>query len=83
MRSEGILNTIFNEDCLITMSRIESGTVDLILQDPPYGTTDNEWDTIPNFTEMWNEWKRIIKPNGAIIFTASQPFTTELIMSNR
>jgi site-specific DNA-methyltransferase (adenine-specific) len=39
MRSEGILNTIFNEDCLITMSRIESGTVDLILQDPPYGTT--------------------------------------------
>jgi len=83
MRSEGILNTIFNEDCLITMSRIESGTVDLILQDPPYGTTDNEWDTIPNFNEMWTEWKRIIKPNGAIIFTASQPFTTELIMSNR
>ena len=52
MRSEGILNTIFNENCLITMSRIESGTVDLILQDPPYGTTDNEWDIIPNFTEM-------------------------------
>lgn len=80
---EGILNTIFNEDCLITMSRIESGTVDLILQDPPYGTTDNEWDTIPNLQIMWNEWKRIIKPSGAIIFTASQPFTTDLIMSNR
>ena len=63
---EGILNTIFNEDCLITMSRIESGTVDLILQDPPYGTTDNDWDAIPNFEQMWTEWKRIIKPNGEL-----------------
>jgi len=74
---------LYNEDCLHTMSRIESGTVDLILQDPPYGTTNNEWDTMPNFEQMWTEWNRIIKPNGAIIMTASQPFTTDLIMSNR
>jgi len=78
-----ILNTIFNEDCLITMSRIESGTVDLILQDPPYGTTANDWDKLPDLETMWKEWNRIIKPNGAIIMTASQPFTTDLIMSNR
>lgn len=78
-----ILNIIFNEDCLITMSRIESGTVDLILQDPPYGTTANDWDKLPDLNTMWKEWNRIIKPNGAIIMTASQPFTTDLIMSNR
>ena len=78
-----ILNNIFNEDCLITMSRIESGTVDLILQDPPYGTTANDWDKLPDLNTMWKEWSRIIKPNGAIIMTASQPFTTDLIMSNR
>lgn len=74
---------LYNEDCLETMSRIETGSIDLILQDPPYGTTDNEWDNIPDFDKMWKEWKRIIKPNGAIIMTANQPFTTDLIMSNR
>jgi site-specific DNA-methyltransferase (adenine-specific) len=82
MRSEGILNTIFNEDCLITMSRIESGTVDLILQDPPYGTTGNEWDIIPDFEVMWKEWERILKPDGMVVMTASQPFTSKLILSN-
>jgi len=74
---------LYNEDCLKTMSRIEDGSVDLILQDPPYGTTDNEWDNVPDFDVMWKEWKRIIKPSGAIIMTANQPFTTDLIMSNR
>lgn len=74
---------LYNEDCLKTMSRIEDGSVDLILQDPPYGTTKNEWDNIPDFNIMWQEWKRILKPKGAIIMTASQPFTTDLILSNR
>lgn len=72
---------LYNQDCLITMQEIETGSVDLILQDPPYGTTDNDWDTMPHLSVMWNEWERIIKDNGAIIMTASQPFTSSLIMS--
>ena len=74
---------LYNEDCLETMKRIKTASVDLILQDPPYGTTANEWDKMPHLAEMWNEWERIIKDDGAIIMTASQPFTTDLIMSRR
>lgn len=75
--------SLYNEDCIETMKRIPDGSIDLLLQDPPYNTTNCEWDEAINFTELWKEWNRIIKPNGAIIFTASQPFTTDLIMSNR
>jgi site-specific DNA-methyltransferase (adenine-specific) len=72
---------IHNEDCLITMSRLGNESVDLLLQDPPYGTTRNIWDAKPNLKQMWREWLRIIKPNGAMIFTAAQPFASELIVS--
>jgi site-specific DNA-methyltransferase (adenine-specific) len=74
---------IQNIDCLELMKTLSSGSIDLILQDPPYNTTNCEWDNAINFPDLWNEWNRIIKPNGAIIFTASQPFTTDLINSNR
>lgn len=74
---------LWNEDCLQTLSRLETGSVDLMLQDTPYGTTKLEWDKAPDFNIMWQEWERVIKPNGAILFTASQPFTTDLIVSNR
>ena len=70
------LNRIFNEDCLQTMKRIPDGTVDLILQDPPYNITGCEWEYDLDLTDLWKEWKRIIKPNGAILFTAAQPFTS-------
>ena len=72
---------LYNEDCKKTLSRIGSASVDLILQDPPYGVTQNEWDIKPNLDEMWKQWERVIKPNGAIIFTAQQPFASELIYS--
>ena len=75
--------SLYNEDCLLTLSRIEKGTVDLLLQDLPYGTTQNDWDKVPNLTEMWKEWKRILKPDGLAIFTAQQPFTSELVMSQK
>lgn len=78
-----ILNTIYNEDCLDTMKRIESGSIDLILQDPPYNTTACEWDVKIDLQVLWSEWKRIGKENCAFVFTASQPFTTDLINSNR
>jgi len=69
-------------DCLERMKEIESGSVDMILADPPYGTTKCSWDSIIDLPLMWEQLKRIIKPNGAIVMTASQPFTTKLISSN-
>ena len=69
-------------DCLERMKEIESGSVDMILTDPPYGTTACKWDSVINLDSMWEHLKRIIKPNGAIVMTASQPFTTTLISSN-
>jgi len=69
-------------DCLERMKEIESGSVDLILTDPPYGTTACKWDSVIDLPLMWEQLKRIIKPSGAIVMTASQPFTTILIASN-
>jgi len=69
-------------DCLERMKEIPDGSVDMVLCDPPYGTTKNKWDSIIPLDLMWNELKRVIKPNSAIAMTASQPFTTILISSN-
>ncbi len=69
-------------DCLERMQEIESGSVDMVLADPPYGTTQCKWDSVIPLEPMWTQLKRIIKPNGAIVMTASQPFTTTLISSN-
>ena len=73
---------LFNGDCLEVMKGIPDGSVDLVLTDPPYGTTACKWDTVIDLELMWEQLKRIIKPNGAIVMTASQPFTTTLIASN-
>lgn len=69
-------------DCLERMKEIPDGSVDMILTDPPYGTTACKWDSVIPFEPMWEQLKRVIKPNGAIVMTASQPFTTTLIASN-
>ena len=69
-------------DCLERMKEIPSGSVDLILTDPPYGTTACKWDSVIPFEPMWQELKRIIKPNGAIVLFGSEPFSSALRMSN-
>ncbi|AGN51381.1 DNA methylase [Vibrio phage 1.135.O._10N.222.54.B6] len=69
-------------DCLEVMKGIPSGSIDMILTDPPYGTTACKWDSIIPLEPMWEQLKRIVKPNGAIVMTASQPFTSVLICSN-
>ena len=69
-------------DCLDRMEEIESGSVGMVLADPPYGTTACKWDSVIPLEPMWEQLKRVIKPNGAIVMTASQPFTTTLISSN-
>lgn len=76
------LNTIHHWDCLEVMKDIPDGSVDMILADLPYGTTACKWDTIIPFEPLWEHYKRIIKDNGAIVLTASQPFTSALVMSN-
>jgi site-specific DNA-methyltransferase (adenine-specific) len=73
--------SLFNEDCRESMKRIPDGSVDLLLQDTPFGCTQNEWDIKPNFAEIWPEWERIAKPNAAMIFFGTQPFASELILS--
>lgn len=76
------LNKIYNEDCLEGMKRIPDKSVDMILCDLPYGTTSCKWDTIIPFDKLWEQYERVIKDNGAIVLTASQPFTSALVMSN-
>jgi len=74
--------TLINGDCLVEMKNIPDKSIDMILADLPYGTTACKWDTIIPFEPLWEQYKRIIKDNGAIVLTASQPFTSALVMSN-
>ena len=68
-------------DCLELMADIPDGSVDMILCDLPYGTTQNKWDAIIPFEPLWAHYWRVAKPNAAIVLTAAQPFTTMLIFS--
>ena len=77
------LNKIYNEDCIETMKRIPDNSIDLMLTDPPYNTTACEWEYAIDFETLWKEWLRIGKENCTYIFTTAQPFTTDVIMSNR
>jgi site-specific DNA-methyltransferase (adenine-specific) len=73
---------LLHGDCLELMRDIPDGSVDMILCDLPYGTTQCKWDSVIPFEPLWGHYKRLIKPNGAIALTASQPFTSALVMSN-
>jgi DNA modification methylase len=75
-------NQVLLGDCLERMKEIPDGSVDMILCDLPYGTSKCRWDTIIPFEPLWKEYKRVIKTNGAMVLTASQPFTSVLIASN-
>jgi site-specific DNA-methyltransferase (adenine-specific) len=73
---------LFQGDCLEVMPTLPAQSVDAIITDLPYGTTACKWDDIIPFDPMWLAIKRILKPNGIFITTASQPFTSALVMSN-
>ncbi len=73
---------LYHGDCLDMLDKIMDNSVDMVLVDPPYGTTACKWDSMIPLDQMWKQLKRIIKPNCAIVMTASQPFTTNLISSN-
>lgn len=76
------LNKIYNEDCLEGMKRIPDGSVDLIVCDLPYGTTRNQWDSIIPLDKLWEQYKRVTKPNSAIVLFSQMPFTAVLATSN-
>ena len=75
---------LYQGDCLEVMDKlIESGLkIDAIITDPPYGTTQNKWDSVISLDEMWNRINKLIKSNGAIVFTSQSIFTAKLILSN-
>lgn len=76
------INNIYLGDCLEVMKDIEDNSIDMILCDLPYGSTQNKWDSIIPLDMLWYEYKRIIKDNGAIVLTGKQPFTSIVITSN-
>jgi site-specific DNA-methyltransferase (adenine-specific) len=76
------METLFKGDCLAIMPTLPEQSIDLIACDLPYGVTQCKWDSIIPFDKLWKEYKRILKPKGAIVLTASQPFTSALVMSN-
>ena len=73
---------LWHGDCLELMKNIPDGSVDLVLTDPPYGTTACKWDSVIPFEPMWEQLNRIIKPNGAICLFGNEPFSSALRMSN-
>ena len=76
------MSKLMQGDCLERMKEIPTGSVDLVLTDPPYGTTACKWDSVIPFEPMWEQLKRVIKPNGAIVLFGSEPFSSMLRCSN-
>ncbi|GAA5817952.1 MAG: methyltransferase [Methanobrevibacter sp. CfCl-M3] len=77
-----MINNVIEGDCLDIMKSIPSKSIDMVLCDLPYGTTQNKWDSVIDLNKLWKEYKRIIKDNGAIILTSQGIFTAKLIISN-
>ncbi|MGT4651536.1 DNA-methyltransferase [Bacillus cereus] len=82
MLGELELNRIYQRDCIEGMRMLPDKSIDMILCDLPYGTTKCKWDEIIPFEPLWEQYERVIKDNGAIVLTAAQPFTSQLITSN-
>ena len=74
--------TLWQGDCLELMKNIPDGSVDMVLCDLPYGTTRNKWDSAIPLDKLWEQYKRVIKDNGAIVLFSAEPFTSLLITSN-
>lgn len=73
---------VIHGDCLAVMPTLTAGSIDLVLADLPYGTTQCKWDAVIPFAPLWAEYRRLLKPTGCVVLTAAQPFTSALVMSN-
>ena len=76
-----VINKLFEGDCLEYMKKIPDGSVDMILCDLPYGMKQNKWDRYISLDELWKQYNRVIKANGAIVLTSNGVFTTKLIFA--
>lgn len=76
------VNNVYKGDCLELMQDIETASIDMILCDLPYGTTQCKWDTVIPFDKLWEQYNRIIKTNGAIVLFGTEPFSSHLRISN-
>ena len=76
------LNKIYCEDCLTGMQKIDDKSIDCVICDLPYGTTKCSWDIILPFDKLWEQYDRIVKPNGAIVLFGQEPFSSLLRLSN-
>lgn len=74
---------LFQGDCMELLRDIPDGSVDLVLTDPPFGVTSNAWDQVPDLEALWRELHRVAKQDAAFVLHCQQPFTTDLIASNR
>ena len=75
-------NIIYNGDCIVGMKILPDNSVDMVLTDPPYGTTQNKWDTVVDMEAFWKEIKRVTKKNSAILIFTQMPFTATVVMAN-
>lgn len=80
---QGMLNTVIHGDCLDVLKGMPDGLVDMVLCDPPYGTLACEWDSLLDLDALWVQLLRVAKQKAAFVFTAQQPFATDLIVSQR
>lgn len=76
------MNFLFEGDCLEVMQGLQTNSIDMVLCDLPYGTTQNKWDSQIDLHLLWNEYDRVVKPSGAVVLTSQGPFTARLILSN-
>lgn len=76
------LDKIYNMDAIDGMKQMPDASVDMVLTDPPYGTTCNSWDTTIDLADFWREIKRVIKPGAAVLMFSQMPFTAVAVMSN-
>lgn len=82
MLDQSTTTTLFHGDCLEKLKLLPTASVDMVLTDPPYGTTAAPWDSVIPFQPMWEQLRRVTKPSGAILLFCNQPFTSLLITSN-
>ncbi|CAK1251921.1 DNA modification methylase (YhdJ) [Fructobacillus fructosus] len=82
IKNKRYLNTVTQGDSLEVLKNIENSSIDMVLVDLPYGTTQNKWDSVIPLEALWHEYNRIVKDNGAMVFTASGLFTAQLMLSN-
>lgn len=79
---DNLKNKVIEGNCLEVMKNIPSKSIDMILCDLPYGTTQNEWDSVIPLNKLWEQYERVIKDRGAIVLTSQGIFTYKLILSN-